>query len=89
VNTAPTVTICIPEGCDYVTHAQVEKANVQVKPTRYPVPGNKYYVTVTMAYRRDYPAENTLAYAFTDTKEEADMIASSIKDLIHLRLKVR
>jgi len=64
---------------------------VQVKPCRYPEPGQNYYITVNVshAHRRDYPpAKNSLAYAFTDTKEEADMIASSIKDLIHLRLKV-
>lgn len=88
MSTAPKITICIPVGCDYVEHAQVEKANVHVQPCRYPESGQNYYITVNMAYRRDYPTENTLAYAFTDTKEEADMIASSIKDLIHLRLKV-
>lgn len=88
MNPPPLIEICIPVGCDYVEHAQVEKANVQVKPCRYPEPGQNFYITVNIAYRRDYQTKNALAYAFTHTKEEADMVASIIKDMIYLRLKV-
>lgn len=84
----PKITFCIPPDCDFVEPAQVEKAIVQVQPCRYPEPGQNFYITVNVAYRRDYPTRNTLAYAFTNTKEDADMVASVIKDMIYLRLKV-
>jgi hypothetical protein len=74
----PKITFCIPQNCAYVQPHEIEAARVEVRPCRYPVLDENFLVTVLGKHN------NSFAYVYANTEEDANAVAMVIKDMLHL-----